>query len=77
MDLSISSPDHDLKPDQIERIERDLEKIDRRFKSPEAAMARLRVRNGTPAGFDVLLEIDYRRNHFLAKASATAFTKGQ
>lgn len=72
MQLSISSPGTNLKPDDVEHIERDLEKIDRRFRSPDDAFARLRVTNGNPKlGYDVLLEVDYHKYHFLAKANNT------
>ncbi len=69
MQLSISSPGTNLKPDDVEQIERDLEKIDGRFRSPDDAFAKLRVTNGNPKlGYDVLLQVDYHKYHFLAKA---------
>lgn len=72
MQLSISSPGLDLNTDQVQQIERDLEKIDRRFKTPDQAMARLRVSNGKPSeGYSVLLEVDYHRHHFLAKSKGS------
>lgn len=72
MDLSISSPGLDLKQDQLERISKDLEKIDRRFKSPDDAIGRVRVTNGQPNnGYHVVLEVDYHRLHFIAKSDGT------
>ncbi|MFP5299182.1 MAG: hypothetical protein ACLGHL_09370 [Actinomycetota bacterium] len=69
MQLSVSSPGTKLSTEQVEQFGRDLEKIDRRFRSPDDAVARLRVSNGKPQqGYDVLLEVDYTRYHFLAKA---------
>lgn len=68
MQLSISSPGLDLESDEVQRIEQDLEKIERRFRSPEEIMARVKVTNGTPRGFHVLLEVDYKKYHFIAKA---------
>jgi ribosome-associated translation inhibitor RaiA len=70
MQISISSPNVDLKPDDTEQIERDLEKIDRRLKDIRDVDARVRITNGVPAeGYSVALDVSYRRNHLLAKAS--------
>lgn len=69
MQLSVSSPGTKLQPEQVEQFGKDLEKIDRRLRSPDDAIGRLRVSNGKPQqGYDVLLEVDYKRYHFIAKA---------
>lgn len=69
MNLSISSPGTDLTPDEVARIEKDLEKIDRRLRKPDEAFARLRVTNGTRApSVHVVLELDYHKHHFIGKA---------
>ena len=70
MQISISSPNLDLKPDDTEQIERDLEKIDRRLKNFRDVDARVKVKNGVPAdGYGVTIDVLYRRNHLIAKAN--------
>ena len=70
MQISISSPNTDLKPDETEQIERDLEKIDRRLKDFRDVDTRVRITNGVPAqGYSVTVDVLYRRNHLIAKAS--------
>jgi ribosome-associated translation inhibitor RaiA len=70
MQISISSPNLDLKPDETAQIELDLEKIDRRLKDVKEVDARVRVSNGVPArGYEVTLDVKYRRNHLIAKSS--------
>lgn len=72
MQISISSPNLDLKPDDAEQIERDLEKIERRLQSYKEVDARVRISNGVPSqGFSVTLDVHYRRNHLIAKANNT------
>jgi ribosome-associated translation inhibitor RaiA len=66
--LSIASPGIDLKKGQVEEIERDLEKLDRRLEKVEEVDARLRINNGDMKGYHVVLEVDFRRSHFVAKA---------
>jgi ribosome-associated translation inhibitor RaiA len=70
MRISISSPNLELKSDDTEQIERDLEKIDRRLKNHREVDARVRVTNGVPSqGYSVTLDVLYRRNHLIAKAN--------
>ncbi|MGH2819903.1 MAG: HPF/RaiA family ribosome-associated protein [Actinomycetota bacterium] len=71
MQLRVSSPGKHLKDADIDRIQRDLEKIDRRLSRFREVYAEVRVSNGTYASpsFDVTLEIEYGRNHLIAKAS--------
>ena len=72
MQISISSPNLDLKPTDTEQIEHDLEKIERRLSNIKEVDARLRITNGVPAqGYDVTLDVQYRRNHLIAKANHT------
>jgi ribosome-associated translation inhibitor RaiA len=62
----------DLKQDQKDGIEKDLEKIDRHFRFPDAAFTRVRVTNGQPANvYHAVIEIDYHRRHFIASGDAT------
>ena len=71
MKISVASPGTDLRADEIQQIERDLDKIDRRLKDVGEVSTRVRITNGKPQGFDILLEVDYRRNHLLAKATGS------
>lgn len=69
MFIKVSSPGVDLKPSDIDAIERDLEKIDRRLADYQEVNAEVRVNetDGRP-GFAIVLELDYSRNHLIAKA---------
>jgi ribosome-associated translation inhibitor RaiA len=69
MRISVASPGNHLDPADVDRIERDLEKIDRRLHEYEQVAATVRVAEtqGVP-GFHVTLELDYGRNHLIAKA---------
>lgn len=71
MQLRVSSPGKRLKDEDIDRIQRDLEKIDRRLHRFREVYAEVRISNGSYASptFDVILEIEYGRNHLIAKAS--------
>lgn len=74
MRIRVSSPGKDLKASQIQGIEKDLEKIDRRladFTEEVSAEVRINGRDGSP-GFHVTVELDYGRNHLVAKAEHTA-----
>lgn len=69
MRISVAHPGHELDKDELEAIERDLDKIDRRLKDEPDVDARVRVSNGQPGkGHHVVLELEYRRNHLIAKA---------
>ncbi len=72
MELRVSSPGHRLGPDEVDRIERDLEKIDRRLNRYREVFAEVRVANGKSGApnFDVTLEIEYGRNHLIAKVTS-------
>jgi ribosome-associated translation inhibitor RaiA len=68
MRISVSSPGKHLDPAEIDRIERDLDKIDRRLNAHNevAATVRISEAQGVP-GWHVTLELDYGRNHLIAK----------
>ncbi len=68
MRISVSSPGNHLDQSEIDRIERDLEKIDRRLHEYDEVSAVVRVADtqGVP-GHHVTLEVDYGRNHLIAK----------
>lgn len=69
MRIRVSSPGTDLTEDDVDRIHRDLEKIERRLSDWREVDAKVRVtNNGQPQAFNVALEVDYGRNHLIAKA---------
>jgi ribosome-associated translation inhibitor RaiA len=72
MRIRVSSPGTDLRPGEIDQIEKDLEKLDRRLGEREGDRevdALVRIANGTRGTpYHVVLEIDYGRTHLLAKA---------
>jgi ribosome-associated translation inhibitor RaiA len=70
LQIRVSAPSSDLTQSDIDGIQRDLEKIDRRlqdFKEEVRAEVRVKSDNGIPK-HHVVVELDYGRNHFLAKA---------
>ncbi|MGH2750851.1 MAG: HPF/RaiA family ribosome-associated protein [Actinomycetota bacterium] len=68
MELRVIAPDDNLKDQDIDRIEKDLEKIDRRLESYDLVRAEVRIaQNGGPSKA-VTLELHYGRQHLLAKA---------
>ena len=71
MRISVSSPGKHLEPAEIDRIERDLDKIDRRLHEHNevAAIVRIAETRGVP-GWHVTLELDYGRTHLIAKADS-------
>jgi ribosome-associated translation inhibitor RaiA len=71
MRISIAHPGQELDKSELESIERDLDKIDRRLKGVEDVDARVRISNGQPGkGYHVVLELEYRKNHLIAKADS-------
>ena len=73
MQIRVSHPGKELKQSQVDQIEHDLEKIDRRLQEfKEEVAAKVRVSNAQgPAGGNghhVVIELDYGRNHLIAKA---------
>ena len=71
MRISVSAPGNHLEPDEIDGIERDLEKVDRRlngFKQEVSASVRVTPAQGSVPGHHVVIELDYGRNHLIAKA---------
>ena len=70
MQLRVSAPGVDLKDGEREQIDRDLEKIDRRLKDRDQVFGELRITGAkTSPQFSVVLEVNYGRNHLLAKAA--------
>ena len=73
MRIRVSAPGANLKHEEIDAISRDLEKIDRRLQDyKEEVTADVRVTNaqseGAGRGHRVTIELNYGRNHLLAKA---------
>jgi ribosome-associated translation inhibitor RaiA len=68
MELKVSSPGLDLDQERLQRIERDLEKIDRRLKDYDLVYAELRISH-TEKGmttYKTVLELEFGRTHLLA-----------
>ena len=69
MELKVSSPGNKLSDEDVDQIQRDLEKIDRRLPKEKEIYAEVRISGAEgPTDFHVVLEIEYGRNHLLAKA---------
>lgn len=69
MELKVSSPGNKLSDEDVDRIQRDLEKIDRRLHRFDPVYAEVRISGAEgPAQFHVTLELEYGRNHLVAKA---------
>ena len=76
MRISIASPGVDLKQSQAAQIEEDLQKIARRLDKVPEVDTRVRISNGQPKSFKVVLEVDYRRNHLIATAENGDIERG-
>ena len=73
MRISVSAPGRNLEANDVQGIERDLEKIDRRlkdFKEEVTASVRVSDAQGSAPGHHVVIELDYGRNHLVAKAES-------
>ena len=71
MRIAVSSPGKHLDNGDVAAIERDLEKIDRRLKEfgdRVNAAVRIGDAQGSAPGHHVVIELDYGRNHLIAKA---------
>ena len=70
MNIRVSSPGNRLNSGEIDQIQKDLEKIDRRLGDGTEAQVEVRIKDGEPGqDFSVTLEVDYRRNHLMSKAA--------
>jgi ribosome-associated translation inhibitor RaiA len=72
MRIRVSATSNSLDPKEIDAIERDFEKIDRRLQDLDEVTAEVRVddAHGNP-GYHVTAELHYRRNHLIAKTDHT------
>jgi ribosome-associated translation inhibitor RaiA len=69
MEIRVSAPGHHLEQHEIDAIQKDLEKIDRRLNRYDEVFAEVRINgNQSIPAFHVVLEVEYRRNHLRAKA---------
>ena len=69
MRLRVSAPGLELKTEDVDHVERDLEKIDRRLHEWDQVEANVRISNGSGAPEkQVVIELEYGRNHLRAKA---------
>lgn len=71
MRIRVSAPGNHLKEADVDTIQRDLEKIERRldgFKQEISADVRIKTEGRAPT-HHVIVELDYGRTHLIAKAS--------
>jgi ribosome-associated translation inhibitor RaiA len=70
MQIRVSSPGNRLDPSDVDQIQKDLEKIDRRLGEIDNVFADVRINDGEGSqGYNVTLELEYRRNHLIAKSN--------
>ena len=72
MHIKVSSPGHKLEKGDVDQIERDLEKIDRRLTSFDQVYTEVRISKNkqTADAFHATLEVEYGRRHLVAKAES-------
>jgi len=68
VELRVIAPDDDLKEQDIDRIKKDLEKLDRRLVNYDLVRADLRIAKNGGHGREVTLDLHYGRRHVIAKA---------
>ncbi len=68
MQLRVSSPGNHLEDADIDRITEDLQKLDRRLKDWNEVYVECRINGTGEPNFHVTLEVEYGRNHLIAKA---------
>ena len=77
MELKVSSPGHKLSDEEVDGVHHDLEKIDRRLKNFDPVYAAVRINSGEGATqFHVTIELEYGRNHLVAKADSSDVGQG-
>ncbi len=72
MQLRVSAPGSRLAENDVDRIQKDLEKLDRRLSNYEEIYAEVRIqkKDSLPAS-NVTIELAFGRNHLIAKAEHT------
>lgn len=71
MRIRVTSPGLEMKQSEIDQIEKDLEKVDRRLSSYDEVDVVVRVKNHSPTShpkFHITMELDYGRTHLVSKA---------
>jgi ribosome-associated translation inhibitor RaiA len=68
MELRVMAPGDDLKDQDIDLIEKDLHKIDKRLVSYDLVRADVRIAQNGSTAKKVTLEVHYGRQHIMAKA---------
>lgn len=72
MQIKVSSPGNELRDSDVDRIQKDLEKIDRRLSSYDEVYAEVRITGNHAAPTQrVTIELEYGRHHLIAKADGT------
>jgi len=68
MELRVTAPGDDLTDQDIDHIEKDLEKIDKRLNTYGLVRADVRITQNGSTEKKVTLEVHYGRQHVMAKA---------
>lgn len=77
MELKVSSPGHKLSDAEVDGIQHDLEKIDRRLKSFDMVYAEVRINTSEgPTEFHVTLTLEYGPNKLVAKSDSPDMRRG-
>ena len=68
MELRVSAPGSHLDDAEVDRIEKDLQKIDRRLSRFDEVFVEVRInkKDSHSPGFDVTLEVQYGKQHVVA-----------
>ena len=68
MELRVSAPGSHLEDADVDRIEKDLQKIDRRLSRFDEVHAEVRINKNDshPISFNVTLEVQYGKHHLVA-----------
>ena len=68
MELRVSAPGSHLEDAEVGRIEKDLQKIDRRLTRFDEVFVEVRInkKDSHSPGFDVTLEVQYGKQHLVA-----------
>lgn len=74
MELRVSAPGSHLEQAEIDRIQKDLEKLDRRLIRYREVRAQLRIQDKESSPTQhVTLEVEFGRNHLIAKAENESY----
>ena len=74
MELRVSAPGNHLEQAEIDRIQRDLEKLDRRLARYSEVYAQVRIQDKESSPVQhVTLEVEFGRNHLIAKAENESY----